>query len=249
MISSSPLLDPVAILNNDREIPNPSVINLFSLLAEHGTGPFVLSLFLRCFATSANPNLAWESMNVSSLSPGVIAANDVPFIDISYLEGIDVNDRDVILGLSPINNQTIGFYSCRSSDSVNSYVATVFTTQEQPFWRVTSPRVMEITTGATASISALFADFSDGTINTGPGFNVEVMFLSDGEKPRTLISMITAPSSYEFVYSFIIGGAEASGDYMITGMHFNVLFSTILKISTMSCNYSQAFNRIFQSSY
>ena len=217
-----PLLDPVAILNHDREIPNPSVINSFSLLSEDGS--LVLSLFLRCFATSANPNLTWESMNVSSLSPGVIAVNDaqmIPFIDISFLEGIAVNNRDVILRLSPINNQTTGFYSCRSSDSVNSYVATVFTTQEQPFWRVTSPRIMEIATGVMASISALFADFSDGTMNTGSGFDVEVMFIqNDGGKPRMLMSMTTAPSSYEFVYSFIAGGAETSGDYVITGKHY-----------------------------
>lgn len=210
--------DPVAILNQDRELPNPAVINSFSFFIESGTGPGVQSLFLRCFSSSNNPELVWESTSVSSLSSGVITTEDSPFIDISYLEGINVDNRDAILRVSPINNETTGFYSCLSSNSLNSYTATVFTTQEQPFWRLTSPRILELPTGTTATIRALYADISDGSMNMGRGFDILLIFFPNDDRSQVnLVTIGSERSSFEFSHSFIVGGEDDSGEYRLTG--------------------------------
>lgn len=155
---------------------------------------------------------------MSSLSPGILTSEDSSFIDISYLEGINVNNRDVLLRVSPINNQTTGFYSCLSSNSLNPYVATVYTTQEQPFWRLTSPRVLDLPTGTIATINALYADFSDGSMNLGRGFDIVLTFYPNGDrKSVNLVIIGSERSSFEFTHSFIVGGADDSGEYRLTG--------------------------------
>ncbi len=161
---------------------------------------------------------------MSSLSPGVVSTEDTSFLDISYLEGIDVNNRDVVLHVSLINNTTTGFYSCLSSNSINSYTATVFTTQEQPFWRLTSSRVLNLPTGAMATISALYSDFSDGSINMGRGFDIQLTFIPTGNRSSVgLITIGSGRSSFEFVHSFIVGGDDDSGEYRLTGKRFLTL--------------------------
>ena len=206
--------EPIAILNHDRELPTPAVINTFNLYSMNGED--VVSL--RCLSALA-PNLVWESSEVPSLPSGVLTQEDpIPFLTISYNEGVGVNNRDVSLKVSPINNRTTGFYSCRSSDSDYSFSASVFTTLEQPFWRFTSPNEFVLPVGATVSFRALYADFSDGFENMGRGFSVLVTFEPAGrETLSVLVDQMTNPLANEFVYSFILSVNESNGQYTVTG--------------------------------
>lgn len=211
----------MAILNQDREVSDPAVINTFSLQFDSITSPGIPALHLRCLSINLSPNLTWESMNVSSLAPGILSRDNslsIPFVNISYLEGVAVNDRDVILSVIPINNITTGFYSCQST--ISSYTTTVFTTLEQPFWRVTSCPIIELPVGGTVRMAALYADHSDGIVNMGNGFAIEVIFTPIGDAESvSLMNTMTETGANEFVYSFIAGGAINNGQYTLLGEH------------------------------
>ena len=217
------IVDPVAVLNNNRETSQNAVINTFSSWSTTGQP----ALSLRCLSSENNDNLIWETLDVSS-APSILTEEDalsIPFIGIDYHKGISVNNRDVIVLINPISNLTTGVYSCRSVETNFSSRAIVI--QTQPYWEVIAPTSLriELPIGARASIRALYADFSDGNMNTGSGFAYTLNFVpcvappdTEGGEKIELVNSVTSRFSNEIVYSFIVNSAlEHAGTYEMNG--------------------------------
>lgn len=205
-------IGPVSILNFDREISYTSVINVFPTSSTNG--PPIL--FLRCLSSDNNPHLIWETQD-QSLSE--VDAFDIPFLTITYNRGVGVNNRDVFLTIDPLTTDTSGYYTCRSTDTNSSI--TSFVTLTQPYWEVVSPRKVEAPIGAQVSIRVLYADLSDGAINSGMGFFISVTFVPSEAESGGMVNLVnsfTDMVSNDYVFSFIVAGvAQNAGTYTING--------------------------------
>lgn len=88
----------------------------------------------------------------------------------------------------------------------------------------TSPRI-ELPIGAHATIRVLYADVSDGNMNTGSGFAYTLNFVpcvappdTEGGEKIELVNAVTSRFSNEIVYSFIVNSpVEHAGSYEING--------------------------------
>ena len=212
-----PSLDPVSILNNDREIfPSMAVINYFPIYMN--TDNPVLAI--NCLSTAENPLLQWESMNVSSLSDGEItqeAADEINALNVTYFSSISANQRLISLLIHPFGEQFTGYYFCRSQQSNIS--RKVFTTLTNPLWELISPRNVTLPMGAEVSIVIRYGDSSSGYENRGSGFLYSLIFLPcvATQPDEVLLFGFSNRFSNEIVYTFRARIDVDSGEYRWNG--------------------------------
>ena len=155
--------DPVALLNNDREMEPNAVINIFSEYEG------VDHLSLVCVGAAGNGQLQWERRLSGETEGGVLGSSDG--VTIEYFSD---DRRDTLLRLQPVTPASAGYYSCRSTESDQE--ATVLVTFDDPYFAFTSPSYYEIPLGVRVDISARYAYSSNGVNNSGTGFTYRLTF-------------------------------------------------------------------------
>ena len=200
--------------------PN-SVINVFSEFEDTDY------LSVGCVGTAGNGNLEWERL--SGVTEG--------FSDSVTIEYYSTDRRITNIIIHPVTEVDAGYYSCRSTDSMNE--AIVLITFEDPYFSFTSLSEYEVPLGVTVDLLARYAYSSDGIINIGTGFSYTLTFLafipysnttSDSDlptnltlptssiarlQPQVLDAGITDDSSNNYIYT-IYAHEYGSGQYNMT---------------------------------
>ena len=216
----------MALLSNDRELEQNAVINTFSTLSR--TDLLVLSLV--CFGIEGHGELQWQTKDVQKF-PDILDSQAVRNYDDLTLKFFDDDRRDSLLMVHPIAQDTVGFYTCKSTQSDNE--ATVYTTFQNPYFAFTNPTEYSIPLGVKVVISARYADVSNGMMNIGPGFNYKLTFLpfveptSSGQGSGMMLTVEPSPTesvlnegvadnlSNNYVYN-IYGKESIAGNYNLT---------------------------------
>ena len=162
------LLDPVTLLNNDSELEPNAVINVFSIYED------VDYLSLICVGTEGSGGLVWEAAEVERFS-GIIDDSVLSTNDDIAVEYYSSDRRDTGLVLQPITAATVGYYTCRSTES--GYEARVLTTFQNPYFAFTNPTQYEVPLGVRVDLSARYAYWSTGQMNVGTGFRYTLNYL------------------------------------------------------------------------
>ena len=197
-----------------------AVINSFSVFGG------VEYLSLRCVGTLGSGQLQWEAREVQRFS-GVIGDSVLGSNDDITVDYYSADMRDTQLVLQPIAQDTVGYYTCRSTTS--GYEATVLTTFQNPYLAFTSEIQYDVPLGVKVDISAQYAYSSNGYMNIGTGFLYYLTFLpyaSLTEMP-TGTSEPTIPQSQpvaagtidafnnNYVYT-VYASANTAGQYNLT---------------------------------
>ena len=220
----------MALLSNDRELEQNAVINTFPTLSR--TNMLVLSLV--CFGIEGHGGLQWQTKDVQKF-PDILDSQAVRNYDDLTLEFFDDDRRDSLLMVQPIAQDTVGFYTCKSSQS--DYKATVYTTFQNPYFTFTNPTEYSVPLGIKVEISARYADVSNGMMNIGRGFNYRLTYLSfveptssgqdSGQGSGMILSVEPSPTesvlnegvadnlSNNYVYN-IYGRENVAGNYNLT---------------------------------
>ena len=203
--------DPIAIMNNDKELQPGAVISAFSTFFTSNQP--ILSL--RCFSLSGHGQLQWLTREVEAL-PGleVLSSETAEAVNISYTTNLE--RRDVVITHHPFSSQGTGYYVCRSEES--SYEVEVYTTLDNPIWELVSPTQRSVLLGAEITITSHYADYSFGYLNNGLGFSFELRFipLLESLSVAVLASGVTDMFSTQFSYSFP-AGFDSEGVYQLSG--------------------------------
>lgn len=172
--------------------PDP-IINYFGV-------SYFNELHLSCLSTEGNGNLSWVSNNsqVNSSRMNTIGNQNATLV---------VQDVS-----KPI------YFTCVSQ--VSAYSAHVLVTSNSPVWELVSIRNASFPVGASFSIQYHYADVSNGSLNLGPGFFVEIYFspfysLTSSEM---VYSYNTDQSLNYFNYNFTTS-LSAGGLYTVNGTH------------------------------
>ena len=180
----SPILDPVALLNNDSELEPNAVINVFSIYQD------VEYLSLICVGTAGSGGLIWEAAGVERFT-GIIDDNVLNANDDITVEYYSSDRRETGLVLQPVTAATVGYYTCRSTES--GYEARALTTFQNPYFAFTSPTEVEVPLGVRVDLSARYAYSSNGQMNVGTGFRYMLTYLPCVAAPTINPNATTMP--------------------------------------------------------
>lgn len=209
---SSLISDPVALLNNDREMEPNAVVNVFSKYE----GVDYLSLV--CVGTEGNDKLVWEMLSGGSEGGDIGNSDDVT---ITYYSD---DQRETSLTFQPVTEASVGYINCRSTET--NQEATVLVTFDNPYFAFTSLSYYEIPLGVRVDLSARYAYSSNGVNNSGVGFTYHLTFSStssqDGlttERTPSEVQLLetgsTDPLSNNYIYP-VYGSSTSGGVYNIT---------------------------------
>ena len=180
------------ILRNGFELLSDPIIN--NINASN-----ITPLHLTCLSIEGHGNLSWMSNTTHVNSSMMIATND----------------QNVTLTVQEFANSSI--YSCVSQ--LSGYSAYVTITFQNPVWDLLSSRNASVPVGLNFNMQYKYADISNGYLNLGPGFLIEIYFTSFYSLTMSeLIYSGNTNQSVNFFHHNVTSTTYAGGFYTINGI-------------------------------